>query len=68
MIRVNENDKRLECNMITKTMIDEFHENIKGRIHKRNFEGRKVMAVEKTSPLKDWEKQKIAFMAEEIPK
>ena len=68
MIRVNEDDKRLECNMITKTMVNEFHENIKGRIHKRNFEGRKVMAVEKTSPLKDWEKQKITFMAAEIPK
>ena len=54
--------------MITKTMVNEFHENIKGRIHKRNFEGRKVMAVEKTSPLKDWEKQKITFMAAEIPK
>lgn len=57
----------MECNTITKTMINEFHENIRGRIHKRDFEGKKIMTVEKNSSLKEWEKQKITFTATEIP-
>lgn len=53
LIKARRGSRRLEYSLITRTMIGEFHENIKGRIHKRDFEGKKIMTVENISPLKD---------------
>ena len=61
------NEEEMECNMITRTMVESFHETIRGRLHKRDFNGKQIMAVKKKITLKDWEKEEITFSLSEIP-
>lgn len=44
-----------------------FHAGLTGKIHKRDYEGRKISNIEKMSPLNEWQKQKIMFEADDIP-
>ncbi|XP_026378947.1 uncharacterized protein LOC113273447 [Papaver somniferum] len=59
----------VQCNFITKAPLydADFQAGITGRIHKRDYRGKKVTKVEKGSPVKEWEKTKITFAADEIP-
>ncbi|XP_026431942.1 uncharacterized protein LOC113329192 [Papaver somniferum] len=70
VIEVDAKSKNLYCNSIIHSFknIEAFHDNILSRVHARDNDGREILNLAKISPLKDWQKQVISFIAEETPR
>ncbi|XP_026416663.1 uncharacterized protein LOC113312120 [Papaver somniferum] len=47
--------------------IQNFHDKILKRVHKRDFEGNEIFSINTKEPLEEWQKREITFSAKDVP-
>lgn len=54
IVKIRGRDRNIQCNSISKVPVSEadFQSKLTGRLHKRDYNGKKVETVDKESPLK----------------
>ncbi|XP_026395809.1 uncharacterized protein LOC113290416 [Papaver somniferum] len=68
-IEIDRGTHKLNCNSIiySSKSIQNFHDNIFKRVHKRDFEGNEIFSMAKKEPLEEWQKREITFSAKDAP-
>ncbi|XP_026452350.1 uncharacterized protein LOC113352791 [Papaver somniferum] len=68
-IEIDQGKQQLNCNSIIHAprSLQDFHDNVLKRVHKRDFEGNEIFSVMTKEPLEEWQKREITFSAKDAP-